>query len=161
MGCAVSKVGVEQVEDFAAVQPGASKPSAPAPLIEVDQPEPEPQRGRSIVPAGKRSIIPAGKHAMLSYNWGHQEIVERANEALTALGVPCWMDIKGGMKTDIYDSMAEAVQGAGVVICFMSRKYQTSDNCKLELKFAAQTGVPIVPVMMEDRWKASDWLGGK
>ena len=36
MGCAVSKVGVEQVEDFAAVQPGASKPSAPAPLIEVD-----------------------------------------------------------------------------------------------------------------------------
>ena len=35
-------------------------------------------------------------------------------------------------------------------------------SCKLELKFARQTGVPIVPVMMENRaagWKPSDWLG--
>jgi hypothetical protein len=45
------------------------------------------------------------------------------------------------------------------VICFMSKKYQQSENCKLELKFAKQTGVPIVPVMMESGWKPSDWLG--
>ena len=41
-----------------------------------------------------------------------------------------------------------SLQGAAVVICFMSRKYQLSENCKLELKFARQTGVPIVPVMI-------------
>jgi hypothetical protein len=92
--------------------------------------------------------------------------VTKARRLLQARGVKCWMDIAqedgGGMQRDIYDSMAAAVQGAAVVICFMSRQYQLSPNCKLELKFAMQTGVPIVPVMLEDPasgWKAGDWLG--
>lgn len=38
------------------------------------------------------------------------------------------------MKADIYDSMATAVDGAAVVITFMSQRYQDSINCKLELK---------------------------
>ena len=63
------------------------------------------------------------------------------------------------MKKDIYDSMAEGVQGAACIICFMSPAYQESANCKLELKFAQQSGVPIVPVMMQANWRASDWLG--
>ena len=57
-----------------------------------------------------------------------------------------WMDIDGGMKSDIYDSMAEGVQGAACVLCFMTQAYQDSANCKLELKFAQQSGVPIIPV---------------
>jgi hypothetical protein len=36
---------------------------------------------------------------------------------------------------------------------------QESANCKLELKFAQQSGVPIVPVMLQADWRASDWLG--
>ncbi len=140
---------------------------------------------------GRRAIIPKGKHAMLSYQWDHQTTVSKAHKALRAHGVKCWMDIDGGMSRDVYDSskscvavrcrfhpsphcagncmafalsaVAEGVQGAAVVICFMSRKYQLSDNCKLELKFARQTGIPIVPVMLEERhatgWKPSDWLG--
>ena len=50
---------------------------------------------------------------------------------LTHLGVKCWMDISGGMGSDIYDSMAEGVSNASVVVCFMSQKYQDSQNCKL------------------------------
>jgi hypothetical protein len=72
-----------------------------------------------------------------------QDVVTRARKELQARGVKCWMDIDGGMQTDIYDSMAEGVQGAACVLCFMSKK-------------------PIVPVMMEplsSHWKASDWLG--
>jgi hypothetical protein len=66
------------------------------------------------------------------------------------------MDVDGGMKADIYDSMAEGVSNAA---------YQDSANCALELKFAKQSGVPIVPVMMEApdasgrSWQASGWLG--
>ena len=65
------------------------------------------------------------------------------------------------MKEDIYDSMAEGVQGAIAVVSCMSPSYQNSENCKLELKFAQQSGIPIVPVMMvpADTWKASGWLG--
>ena len=48
---------------------------------------------------------------------------------------------------------------AAVLVCFMTQKYQNSKNCALELKFAEQTGVPIVPVMMQEGFVASGWLG--
>jgi hypothetical protein len=69
------------------------------------------------------------------------------------------------MKADIYDSMAEGVTNAACLVCFMTQAYQDSANCALELKFAKQSGVPIVPVMMEAPdssgrpWQAGGWLG--
>ena len=86
------------------------------------------------------------QHAFLSYQWDVQDQVIKAKEHLTRLNLKCWMDIDGGMKSDIYDSMAEGVQGAACVVCFMTPAYQDSANCKLELKFAQQSGVPIIPV---------------
>ena len=57
------------------------------------------------------------------------------------------------------DSMAAGVQGACAVVCFMSSKYESSANCALELKFAVQNGVPLVPVLIEDGFRAGGWLG--
>jgi cytochrome c-type biogenesis protein CcmH/NrfF len=37
------------------------------------------------------------------------------------------------MQVDIYDSMAQGVSKAAVVIAFMSQRYQDSENCRLEL----------------------------
>ena len=124
------------------------------------------------------------KHVMLSYQWDHQAQVTRVYDTLTRLGVKCWMDIRSGMSSDIYESMAEGVSNASVVVCFMSQKCkyrsnlnhilvtrdvsdrllvitdQASVNCKLELKYAQQCGVEIVPVVMEGpHWRASGWLG--
>eukprot|EP01051_Picozoa_sp_SAG22_P008139 SAG22_NODE_604_length_8628_cov_4.245984_7_plen_213_part_00 len=60
--------------------------------------------------------------------------------------------------------LAHSIQAAGVanaaaVVCFMSKQYEASSNCALELKFAHQSGVPLVPVMMQDKFAASGWLG--
>jgi len=55
--------------------------------------------------------------------------------------------------------MAEGVQGAACVVCFMTHAYQDSANCKLELQFAQQSGVPIIPVMMQPNFAAQNWLG--
>ena len=112
-------------------------------------------------PASRKGLLPANKHAMISYQWDDQDRVIAARETLVRLGVPCWMDIDGGMQQDIYESMAEGVENAACVVCFLSQKYQSSENCKLELKFAKQSGVPIVPVMVESTqgWRPSGWLG--
>jgi hypothetical protein len=61
-----------------------------------------------------RSLL-GGRHAMLSYNWDHQAEVKRARLLLEREGVKCWMDVDH-MHTDIYDSMAEGVQGAAYVL---------------------------------------------
>ena len=67
--------------------------------------------------------------------------------------------------------MAEGVEEAAVIVCFLSQRYQDSDNCKsaacsvvgrslsharfvnppgkLELKFSKQSGIPLVPVMVQ------------
>ena len=95
---------------------------------------------------------------MLSYQWNVQGEVKRIEEMLTQRNVKCWMDINGGMKNDIYDSMAEGVQDAACLICFMTQAYQDSVNCKLELKFAQQSGVPIIPIMMQADFAAKGWL---
>ena len=81
--------------------------------------------------------------------------------------------------------MAEGVGNAAVIIPFMTRQYEASTNCKLErknllltlaisrtnflrtlltlrsfaVKFAQQTGVPIVPVMMQQDYTPHGWLG--
>lgn len=36
---------------------------------------------------------------------------------------------------------------------------EDSENCKLELKYAKQKGVAILPVKMQSGWTASEWLG--
>ena len=48
------------------------------------------------------------------------------------------MDIDGGMKGDVFDSMAEGVENAACIICFIDQSYQDSENCQSELKFAKQ-----------------------
>ena len=82
-------------------------------------------------------------------------------------------------------AVASGVGNAAVAVPFMTEKYEKSENCALvsarppplslnfkshthtvhihyaqELKFAKQTGVPIVPVMMQGGgWAAKGWLG--
>ena len=63
---------------------------------------------------------------MISYQWDDQDRAINARQTLTKLGVPCWMDIDGGMQQDIYESMAAGVENAACVVCFMSQKYQES-----------------------------------
>merc|ERR1719272_1902147 len=106
-----------------------------------------------------KSLLPDGKHAFLSYQWDVQEQVKEIKEILNERNVKCWMDVDGGMKSNIYDSMAEGLQSAACVICFMTQAYQDSANCKLELQFAQQSGVPIIPVMMQANFAAKGWLG--
>ena len=64
--------------------------------------------------------------------------MSRQNNLPQVTGLILVIKTTGGMNGDIYQSMAEGVQGAACVICFMTQKYQDSENCQLELKFAKQ-----------------------
>lgn len=99
------------------------------------------------------------QHIMLSYQWNKQDLVEKVYRGLRSHGINAWMDIHGGVKGNINDSMAQGVDGAAVICCFMTADYFGSRNCKKELNYAdAQTKV-IVPLMCEKGFKAQGWLG--
>ncbi|CAF1468201.1 unnamed protein product, partial [Didymodactylos carnosus] len=99
------------------------------------------------------------KHIMLSYQWNTQKLVCDVYQYLKDNGIRVWMDTKGGMKKCLSSSMAEGVENASAIVCFPTKEYQQSENCKKELTYASQRGVPIIPCMTIAGWKPSAWLG--
>ena len=136
-------------------------------LVKAEVTSSKPTVGASDKPHfGNVQTIEAGRllfgkrHIMLSYCHACcQDVVKKIHAKLFEMGMNPWMDIDNGMNTDIFDSMAAGVQNAAAVVCFMSKKYENSSNCALELKFAQQSGVPLVPVMMQESYSAGGWLG--
>ncbi|CAF1449408.1 unnamed protein product [Adineta ricciae] len=63
--------------------------------------------------------LDGGKHVMLSYNHKSKNVVEVVYNTMKAEHIPVWFDERD-MDTNMYDSMAEAVNDAAIVCCFMS-----------------------------------------
>ena len=58
------------------------------------------------------------------------------------------------------DAMSDAVDGAAAVCFGVSAAYKESSNCRLEAQYAHQTGVDMIPMMMESpEKKVRGWLG--
>ena len=55
--------------------------------------------------------------------------------------------------------MADGVENAAVVCCFMTQKYQSSRNCEKELLYAERRRVSIIPCRLTRGWEPSTWLG--
>ena len=56
--------------------------------------------------------------------------------------------------------MAEGVENASIVCCFITADYQKADNCQCELQYAHARHTRIIPCMLADAktWKSSEWL---
>ena len=53
------------------------------------------------------------------------------------------------MKADLLESMSEGVETASVVIAFCTKSYQLSPNCQMELKYANDQKIPILPIICD------------
>ena len=59
----------------------------------------------------------------------------------------------------VFSSMADGVENAAVVCCFMTAKYQNSRNCEKEVLYAERRRVSIIPCRLTRDWEPSTWLG--
>ena len=73
----------------------------------------------------------ASGHCMLSYQWDWQNEVTRVCAELNERGIRTWLDIDGGIGPDLYEGMADGVEGATCVCAFIAPSYADSENCKL------------------------------
>ncbi|CAF1427144.1 unnamed protein product [Rotaria sordida] len=99
------------------------------------------------------------RHIMLSYQWDNQKLVTEVYHRLSAKNIPLWMDIHGGMKGHLSESMAAGVENAAAICCFLTPKYQDSVACKNELTYAKEQDVCIIPIRLVATWKPTGWLG--
>eukprot|EP01047_Picozoa_sp_COSAG01_P073196 COSAG01_NODE_11859_length_1846_cov_2.024614_1_plen_103_part_00 len=63
------------------------------------------------------------------------------------------------MKGSTVEAMADAVEGAAKMCYGISNAYKESTNCRLEAQYAFQQKKDMVPLMMEERYSPSGWLG--
>jgi hypothetical protein len=103
-------------------------------------------------------VLASDGHVMLSYCWNEQAAVLAVRSALRAHGYNVWIDVEQ-MKGSTVDAMAQAIEGASVVLMCVSKGYKESANCRLEANYALQRGIDVVPLMMQPNYKADGWLG--
>ena len=98
------------------------------------------------------------EHVMLSYNWDHQSVIKRVNSALQSRGYTVWIDIEK-MQGSTVEAMSAAVEDAAVMCYGVSQAYKESANCRLEAQYAYQRQKEMVPLMLEEGYRANGWLG--
>jgi hypothetical protein len=63
------------------------------------------------------------------------------------------------MQGSTVEAMADAVEGAAVMCYGVSRAYKESANCRMEAQYAHQQKKDMVPLMVEEGYQPSGWLG--
>ena len=63
------------------------------------------------------------------------------------------------MKGSTVDAMSDAVDNAEVILFCVSLEYKESANCRLECQYGHQQEVSMIPLMMEEGYRPTGWLG--
>jgi len=142
----------EEAPALAAKCAGHKKPEGKAPENKVDGP-----KFIDEVPGTTAAVKPV-KRIMISYQWENQPVIKRLAASLQAAGYNVWLDLEQ-MSGSTLSAMADAVEGSEVVIVGLSSKYQHSKNCRLEGEYAHLNSKTIVPLMMENNFRPTGWLG--
>ena len=123
------------------------------------------REAEALMDALQSSSAPAAKFAsstkydvMISYSWDQKNVAKHLKLQLENRGFVVAFDEKF-MSSNIYASMAEAVQGSAAVIVCASHAYRLSPNCQREASFAADLKKTIVPVIVQRGYRPDDWLG--
>eukprot|EP01047_Picozoa_sp_COSAG01_P007366 COSAG01_NODE_279_length_19520_cov_41.772154_19_plen_1481_part_01 len=136
--------------DSAAAKSEKARQSASGALFELEE-----EQRQAVLAAGLSSTV---EHIMLSYNWDHQAVIKRVHASLVRRGYTTWIDVEK-MQGSTVEAMADAVEGAAVMCYGISRAYKESANCRLEAQYAYQREKDMVPLMVEEGYRADGWLG--
>ena len=144
-----------------ALKPGSCGAAA-APLDATGTPGPAMgggSGGSSSATSGSATSAARPRHCMLSYCWANQARVLEVRAELKRRGVACWIDTEQmAAANNMLDGMASAVEAAHTVLVFVSRGYSESGPCRMELQYAKQLKVRIVPVIVEAGYRPMGWL---
>jgi hypothetical protein len=136
----------------------AAQTRAAGALFELDEEARSCKRTAASADHGETSKDKSVPHIMASYNWGHQDTILRLVKALQARGYAVWVDVEQ-MKGSTVDAMAEAVEGAQVMLIGVSRAYKESSNCRMEAQYGIQRQKDMIPLMMQEGYQPDGWLG--
>lgn len=101
------------------------------------------------------------QHVMISYQTQYRPVAKMICDFLQQKGVKMWMDIHNmseGVDSTV-ETMAKAVEGAKVVLIFVSKSYKDSTFCKHEALYAFKKNKVIIPLKVQRGYEPDGWLG--
>ena len=73
--------------------------------------------------------------------------------------VKVWIDVQQCAMGDLWGKIADAIEYADVILCFISEYYHQSKSCRQEFIYAVDDlQKPIIPILIGD-YKPKGWLG--
>lgn len=92
-------------------------------------------------------IAKAQARVFLSYCREDVKVAKKLQEALQGNQVPVWLDLEGIRSGDWRDRVTKGLNQARAMVFLMTTTSLKADAVKNELTFAAEKGVPIIPVV--------------
>jgi hypothetical protein len=92
----------------------------------------------------------------ISYNWGIKAGVEKLHEKLEEVGLTVWRDknlVSGS--TSLFEQLGKQIRQSKVFLCFLTKAYLQSDNCRKEFNYASKLKKKIIYLMI-DRMSPED-----
>jgi hypothetical protein len=88
--------------------------------------------------------------AFISYNWGIKEGVAKLHDKLEEVGLRVWRDknlIQGS--SSLFEQLGKKIKQSRIFLCFLTKDYLASDNCRKEFMFASKLKKTIIYLMIE------------
>ena len=98
------------------------------------------------------------KHIMISYNRDNRDLCLQIKKELEKLDFKIWIDVENIHGSSL-ESMANAIENSMCVLICMTEKYKQSSNCRAEAEYAFNIRTPIIPLIMQNNYQPSGWLG--
>lgn len=109
---------------------------------------------------GALSSTASSYNVMLSYSSADVNIAKQICKGFQNYGFRVFCDLEhAGAASVNVAKRASAVENSDVFVYCMSQSYQKSEQCHSEASYAHTSQKPMIPLMLEDGYTASGWLG--
>lgn len=87
----------------------------------------------------------------ISYNWDIKEQVVQLHNKLMESNIKVWRDDTSMRNNDspLTEQLAKGIKNSKLFICCITKKYDDSKNCNLEINYAHSINKAIMVLMME------------
>ncbi|UJR17652.1 hypothetical protein I4U23_004548 [Adineta vaga] len=134
-----------------------------APIGRSRSPEQKDIKDTEISSDKKKQLSTNDSLPLVMFSYAHKDdkfcyhILKELEQMNTTLKV--WIDIQQCAKGDLWEKIADAIENAEVILCFISEYYHQSKSCRQEFTYAVDDlQKPIIPILIGD-YKPKGWLG--
>ena len=98
------------------------------------------------------------EHIFISHHSADRWFSGKLRQDFEEVEFKVWVDAEE-ISGNYLETIARGIEQWGAFIICMSSEYQASPDCRMEAEYAYSKGKPVIPVITEQGFKPTGWLG--